>query len=344
MWMPMAIYGPFEKVEREGDVVRIYVDGVKPTSPSRAEPYRYAVELQAAGLNIVERNGLYFLEGGRNTVLESFQRILGGGVVANEKRGSVEYAVIPVIDIEVQRVEDGYRHVFHGFLCGVDLSRGSVVDVKGLGVYERFVPAEMVGRDVILPARLVKSFDQLSDSEKVSFLSRLEGDVVRVLHRAGEKELVSMIIASKIRRNPATLARIPRDILESYMDEENMIVRQAMMEATPEQISYLEMLLKSKTMDATKISYIYQRMAEEMIEEEVLREASRDPIDEHLEGSAIRRHDFTLDGYKKEISEVMKITLPITIKAPAYRTPERRSSAQGARETVKEPEKVRVGV
>lgn len=183
--------------------------------------------------------------------------------------------VVPVKTI-TKTTEGGVtKHRFYGYYVVVD--NNEIVEVLDAGVYERIYAERDKGIELGLPARVVKKFSELDKRELSELAAATPPEIVVALHAAGNRELVSKIVADMLHRDPLRITELPNHIIKQYLiDNDDIIVRTALLENTPMMIKILEEQLKSKGfVEADKLAIIYYRYWEEKLEDEMIEGAKR---------------------------------------------------------------------
>lgn len=197
------------------------------------------------------------------------------GMVVPFHSGDLVGTIIPVKTIS-NEIENGVvKHRFYGYY--VVYKHGSVHEVLDAGIYERVFAENDSKIELGLPAKLVKRFKELDINELNTLAASTPVELLLPLHVSGQRELVSKVVADMLRRDPLRIVGLPEPILKNYVvNNDDPIIRTALLENTPAMIKVLETELKSRGfVEAEKLSLIYYRYWEEEFEDEVLEKASR---------------------------------------------------------------------
>lgn len=183
--------------------------------------------------------------------------------------------VVPVRTIERASQDGVVKHVFYGYY--VVFKNGQISEILDAGIYERVFPESSKDIELGLPARIVKKFHELDKKELNELASATPTEFLLPLHLSGQKELVSKIVSDIIRKDPLKVCELPDSIIRKYVfDNDDPLIRTALMENTPAMIKVLENELKSRGfVEAEKLSIVYYRYWDEVQEDEVLERASR---------------------------------------------------------------------
>jgi len=265
-----------------------------------------------------------------------------------ETLGNAERIVIPsvnnddtvetVIPVRYMERRAGYEK-FYGYYVVLD-SSGEVVAVKGAGIYERVIPPKLAEHAPMLPVNVVKDFSELDKREFITLARYTPPQLLTAVDRAGRRDIVATHIAERLKRDPLALVDYPEQIVRKYIiDEQDAIVKMAMMENTPMMMKIFINELKTRGYDGDKLAYLIMREKEEEEEDKQL---------ERMREEAIKRTKSQITEFERNFGSIIKtvygITLPLTVAIPfilvthASKTSAKSKKTEKSRATEKEKE------
>jgi len=152
---------------------------------------------------------------------------------------------------------------FYGYY--VTLTPNGVVDVKGAGIYERYIGSERttVGFNS-LPAVLVKDITELDKNEFSRLARNTPISILRILDSKGADDIVLAHLVEVIKDDPLQLAEYPPNLLKRYFENnKNTILRAALTSTTPEMIEILIEEIKAKGGDSVEVANLIQTLYNE---------------------------------------------------------------------------------
>jgi len=303
--------GPFDGYTPVDDEhVELTKRVLKPISIGQYSPATLRVKVRRD--QIVTKDGKIYVE-----TDDPWLEALGNAdrliIPAANPDGSLE-TVVPVRYIE----KSPNYEKFYGYYVVID-SSGEVVSVKGAGIYERVIPSKLADAVHILPVNVVKDFTELDKREFIALARYTPPQLLAAIDRAGRRDIVSAHIAEMLRRDPLALVDYPEQIVRKYIvDEQDAVVKMAMMENTPMMMKVFINELMTRGYDASKLALLLLREEEEEKEDEQL---------EKMRMEAIKRAEKQMQVLRENFGEMIKavydVTLPLTVIAPfavvAYR-------------------------
>jgi len=284
---------------------------------------------------LVMKDGKVYVESD-DPWLESLGNSVHPVVPTKNADGMVE-VIVPVKYIE--RRADYEK--FYGYYVVIN-SNNEVVTVKGAGIYERTASIESASNTAWLPANVVKDFAELDKREFIVLARYTPPQFLSAIDRAGRRDIVATHIAEMLRRDPLALLDYPEQIVRKYIvDEQDTIVKMAMMENTPMMMKIFINELKARGYDGDKLAYLLMREEEEEEEDKQL---------EKMREEAIKRTKRRLEEFEKNFESVVKtvygVALPLTVAIPfilvtgASKQSSRSKKTERSRSAEKEEEEV----
>lgn len=311
----MPEYGPFENVEEKEDEYIITGTYMYPTGFGTYAPRKYTIRVPKTAKIRKTPNGVYVETD--QPWLKSIP--LGTEFIVPRSEGNTIETVVPIATISRVELSGMIRHTFYGYYVRFEGDR--VTAVMDGGIYERNVPLGQEKYEILAPARIVKKYNQLSDDELNELAEYTPTNMLPALHSAGRRDIVARAVASIVRRDPLSVANLPRDIVENYvLDWKEEILRTSFLENTPMVMKELIELLRVNGYDAEKLSFMYERYYEEKQEDEELERMKKEEEKQYEEWEKreererrAREAREAIKEYSQIIREVLGIALPLTI-------------------------------
>ena len=312
------MYGPFDSIEETENGYIVYGKYVKPVKFGEYETKQYKVELPRTAKITKREEGVYVEVDGLSwldTIPFNSKFIIPK--IENNKMETV----IATGTISKEEKDNYVKHKFYGYY--VEVENGEIKNVLDGGIYERTVPKEEIQHELIAPAKIIKGYNELTETEKEELASTTPPELLVHLDRAGRTDLVSRVIAKMLETDPLSVVELPEELIEKYvLNEDDEIVRTALLENAPVMIEELIRLLKQKSVDAVKLNILRERYREEVLEDKQLqreineeRKEEKDWIKREEERRRREHARKTLEMYKDVISKVLGVTLPLVVTA-----------------------------
>lgn len=303
------IIGPFHSLDEEGGKRKLRMKVLRPAGFGKYEEDELTIYLGSDD-KVEKKNNMYYVETS-NPWLQTIG--LDSKLILPRVSGNVVENVVPVATIE----KTDTTHRFYGYY--VVFRDGKPVDVRGAGIYERIVPPELKDKEPAIPARLVKDITELGKDEFIELARYTPPELLSVLHRAGRRDIVATNVAETIRSNPLALKNYPREIVEKYLlDEQDLIVKMALLENTPMMMKVLISELQSMGYDTTKLSYLWMRYREEVEEDKQLervKEEGRKRMEEQRRREMEEHEKQLAREYGNLIKQIIGVSIPLVVSS-----------------------------